>query len=100
MKMILLDIRMILIVNKIYYILMQVTIFSCLYDCDNFINNYINCLNNLNNFDKNYLIITNVVDSNNSETNKKINILSELNNVTLIEIKKKKILDYMNVGII
>ena len=65
---------------------LKVTIISSLYNCDKFIDNFISCLNNLINFSVNKMIIWNVIDSNNSDTNNKIKIFCENNkNVILLE---------------
>ena len=51
---------------------MQVTFFTCLYECDRFIESYINMFDKLLNFDRHKLLITNIIDSNSDETNSKI----------------------------
>jgi hypothetical protein len=69
---------------------MKVTFFSCLFNCDKFIDNYINNLKNLKKFDEHFLIITNVVDSNNEETNNKIKEFTKLDNVRCLNINKSE----------
>lgn len=69
---------------------MKVTFFSSLFDCDKFIDNYINNLKNLINFSEHNLIITNIVNSNSLETNNKINNFANLKNIKVINLTKKE----------
>ena len=69
---------------------MQVTFFTCLYKCDEFIESYINMFDKLLNFDKHKLLITNIIDSNLDETNSKIDTFQTNNkNIKIIRIYKK-----------
>jgi hypothetical protein len=51
---------------------MKITLISSLYNCNDYINNYIKCLSELNDLKNNKLIIWNIYDSNTDETNQKI----------------------------
>jgi len=68
------------------YKMKKITIFSSLYNCNQYIDNYLNCLKNLNEFENHKLIIWNVLDSNNMETNKKIdNFCENKKNIKLLK---------------
>jgi hypothetical protein len=67
-----------------------ITLFSSLYNCDMYIDGYINNIRSLINFSDHYLYICNITDSNTVNTNKKIkNLSKEFNNVFLFEQKKQ-----------
>ena len=69
----------------------KITFISVLCKCDKYIDNYINCLDNLKDFKNHYLIITNLFETNNKETNEKINNLIKryTNNIKIINLEKK-----------
>ena len=70
---------------------MRITIISSLFECDLYIDNYLNVLSNLIDLENNKLIIWNVIDSNNIETNNKIqNFCYSKEYITLIKKTKKE----------
>ena len=69
---------------------MKVTFFSCLFNCDKFIDSYILNFINLKLFKDHFLIITNVTDSNNESTNTKIINFCNLKNIKCLNITKDK----------
>lgn len=67
----------------------KTTLFTNLYNCDEYIDRYIHCINNLKYFTYNKLILLNVCDTNSDATNQKINELkNKYNNITLLNFKK------------
>jgi hypothetical protein len=74
-----------------FYNIMKITIISSLYNCNQYIDNYIESIINLNDFINHKLIIWNVIDSNSQETNDKINNLCKnKNNITLLNKTKEE----------
>ena len=68
---------------------MIVTFFSCLHNCDEFIESFLNNFYNLKNFKNHKLILTNIIDTNNQNTNLLINnFVNNNNNVKLINLNK------------
>ena len=67
---------------------MKITFISSLCNSDKYIEQWINNLNNLKNFENHKLIIYNIIDSNNSYTNKILKDFSKRENVKLIEVLK------------
>ena len=68
---------------------MIVTFFSCLYNCDTFIESFLNNFYNLKQFENHKLILTNITDSNNTNTNLLINdFVNKNNNVKIINLNK------------
>ena len=77
--------------NKLGKNNLTVTIFSSLFNCDKYIDNYIFCLENLKDFDLHKMIIWNIIDSNNNLTNEKIRkFCINKTNVTLLEKTKSQ----------
>jgi cellulose synthase/poly-beta-1,6-N-acetylglucosamine synthase-like glycosyltransferase len=70
--------------------MLHITLISSLFNCDVYIDNYLNTLSTLNNIENNFLIIWNVFDSNKYETNNKINnFVKGKEYITLINVNKK-----------
>ena len=68
---------------------MHITIISSLYNCNKYIDNYIETLNQLIDLKNNNLIITNIIDSNSDETNRKIDKFCENKNyIKLVKTEK------------
>ena len=67
----------------------DVTIFSSLFNCDIYIDNYLSCLKNLKDFESHKMIIWNIIDSNSDVTNKKIKEFCSIRNNILLLGKTK-----------